>query len=149
METRMHQRRTFLTGLAASALLPGHAMARPALPRECAWILGLWRSDVARTMAHFSVQGRRPSAEQLQKISTLFGKITHEFLPGRLVVREENGAHVRRQAFGFRVDGFTSSTVSLVLRGRDRPPGMTLYKGDGHYFVRSGNHLEYFKRQDA
>lgn len=145
----MIQRRTLLTGLAASAILPDHAMARPALPQECAWILGLWCSDVERTMAHFSFQGRRPSAEQLDKIGTLFGRMTHEFLPGRLIVREENGAHVHRQEFGFRVDGFTSSTVSLVLRGRDRPPGMTLYKGDGHYFVRSGQNFEYFTKQDA
>lgn len=134
--------------LASLATLPLIARAGPARrPAEADWILGTWRSDAELSMAHFTFQGQRPAPEMLPRISALFGKLSHTYTPTRMVVdhASENGSH--REEWAYRVEHATSSTVSLWIDPPCGPSRFTLYRGDGHYFMRAGEHFEYYRKR--
>lgn len=96
-------------------------------------------------MENFTFQKKRPTPENLAKISALFGKLRLEISPEKLAIISSFNEVRHREAY-FRVSRHTSSSVTLEFNGKDAPPEMTLYKGDGFYMVRAGDNFEYFKK---
>lgn len=141
----MNRRHAIFLGCAAAAAAQ-RLHAAPSIPEECEWIQGIWRSDVERSMANFTFQGRRPDEENLLRIRNIFGKITHEFQAGLFVLTYEDGHRGYRKKSRFRIDRFTSSSISIVLTDIDPRNEMTLYRGEGYYFVRSASNFEYFEK---
>ena len=141
----MIERRAILfAGLGSIGLLAKAAGRDPAA--EWRWMYGKWRSDVEMTMENYTFQNKRLTQENTARISDLFGKMTHEISPGRFdVIYPQNGI-TRREERTFRVSRGTSSSVTLDFRGKDAPPELTLYKGEGFYMVRVGANFEYFKK---
>lgn len=99
-------------------------------------------------MEKFTFQKKRPTPENLAKISAIFGKLTHEISPEKLAIISSFNELRHREVYKFRVLRHTSSSVTLKFDGKDAPPEMTLYKGDGFYMVRAGDNFEYFKKVD-
>lgn len=127
--------------------MPAVAMAgQPPLPAEAAWLLGTWRSDVALTMANYTFQDKRPDPQTLQRISEMFGKMTHTFTPTAFIVEERHSFGNARREVDYRVDRLTDSTVSLSFAVPREYPDMTLYRGDGWYSIRAGRNFEYFRQ---
>lgn len=110
------------------------------------WIYGEWRSDVEMTMKNYTFQKKRPTQENLVRIASLFGKMTHEIFPRKFsVVSLFNGVK-HREEYAFRVSRYTPSSITLNLRGKEGPPYLTLYKGENFYMVRAGDNFEYFRK---
>ena len=141
----MIRRRAILLSCLGTIGLPVLAAAPCHAASEWHWIYGEWRSDTEMTMENFTFQKKRPTPENLAKISALFGKLTHEISPEKLAIISSFNEMRHREAYTFRVLRHTSSSVTLEFNGKDDPSEMTLYKGDGFYMVRAGDNFEYFK----
>lgn len=139
----MPHRRTLVACLAALPLLAS-ARARK-LPAECTWILGKWHSDVEQTMAGFTYQGQRPTPEMQARIAQMFGRLTHTITPTQFTVDQTFNGQTTRHSWAYEVDSFSASSVSLVFAGAE-VPGMTLFRKNDSYFIRTGNNFEYFRK---
>lgn len=139
-------RRTLVASLAT---LPLIASARPRkMPAECAWMVGKWQSDVAQTMANFTFDGQRPTAEMQARIKQMFGNLSHTITPTQFTVDETFNGQTSRHTWDYEVDSFSASSVSLVFPAT-AIPGMTLFRKNDSYFVRTGSNFEYFKKSPA
>jgi len=139
----MLHRRTLVASLAT---LPLSALARPRkLPAECRWIIGNWHSDVEQTMANFTFQGQRPTPEMQARIAQMFGKLSHTITPTHFTVDETFDGRSTRRSWAYEVDSFSASSVSLVFPSAEIP-GITLFRKDDSYFIRTGSNFEYFKK---
>jgi hypothetical protein len=98
------------------------------------------------SLANFTLWGKRPSPQHAAGIAELFGMMTHTFTPTRLLAEYTTSNGTWRMDVEYFLDAFTSTTVTLVFPQSRHPPEMTMYRGDGHYFVRSGENLEYFTK---
>ncbi|MCZ2497924.1 hypothetical protein GN316_14255 [Xylophilus sp. Kf1] len=142
----MHHRRTLVTALSALAGLPLLAAAGPRrLPPACAWIVGTWHSDVDQTLANFSFQGQSPTPEMRARMARMVGRLTHTVTPTRFTVDETFDGQTTRQSWDYEVDRFSASSVSLVFAAAG-VPGLTLFRKDDAYFIRTGSNFEYFKK---
>ena len=139
----MLHRRTLVASLASLPLL---ASARPRpLPAECRWILGTWHSDVEQTMANFSLEGKAPTPEMRARLAQMFGKLSHTITPTHFTVEETFNSQSTRRSWAYEVDSFSASSVSLVFPAAGMP-GITLFRKNDAYFIRTGSNFEYFKK---
>lgn len=139
----MLHRRTLVASLAT---LPMMASARPRrLPAECRWILGTWHSDVDQTMANFTFEGQRPTPEMRARLARMFGKLSHTITPTQFTVDETFDGQSSRQSWAYEVDSFSASSVSLVFPVAGIP-GITLFRKNDSYFIRTGSNFEYFRK---
>lgn len=116
--------------------------------RVADWIVGRWQSDAERTMRSFTFQGSRPTDEAHEKISALFGSMTHIFTRKRFAVADTRTGRTTVNT-DYRITGATSSTVSIAFPERTDLVNMTLYRGGDSYFIRSANNFEFFRRITA
>lgn len=140
-------RRAFAAGLAG---LPFSALAAQfnGPPGAADWIVGTWQSDAERTMRNFTFQGSRPTGEARERISTLFGSMTHTFTRKRFTVADTRTGRTTVDTL-YRVTGATSSTVSIAFPETPGLVDMTLYRAGDSYSVRSANNFEFFRRVTA
>jgi hypothetical protein len=140
-------RRTLLKGLllAAASKMPGVALAnthsRSNLGDER--LLGTWRSDKQRTLAHWQFKdGIDQKAKET--ISAWFGKLTHTFSKAKVVTVFEDGRFESR----YRVIARTESSVTLEYQTEGRSEVDTIYYGSGYMFKRVGTsvNFEYFTK---
>lgn len=137
-------RRAFVAALAG---LPLTALAAQFSEHYGAadWIVGTWQSDAERTMRSFTFQGSRPTGEAHEKISALFGSMTHMFTRERFAVADIRTGRTTVNTV-YRITGATSSTVSIAFPKRPDLVDMTLYREGDYYFIRSANNFEFFRR---
>lgn len=141
----MKRRDVLLAALGTAGFAASAADARPATP-AWTWIYGEWRSDVERSMAHFTFQGKRPTQENLARIASMFGHMTHVISPGKFTVVSRYNDMEHRETYPSRVARHTASSTTLTFEDASALPELTLYKGDGFYLVRVGANFEYFSK---
>jgi hypothetical protein len=138
------RRRAFVVALGA---LPAVAAADRFRRQhaDAAWVIGAWRSDIERAMRWFAFQGKRPGSETLSAVAQRLRPMTHAFTSDQLIAAD---ALTGQETFKarYRVVGATSNTVSIEFPETRDVPGMTLYREENGYFVRSGDRFEFFQR---
>lgn len=112
------------------------------------WIVGTWQSDAERTMRSFTFQGSRPTGQARERISALFGSMTHTFTRERFRVGDARTGRTTMDTV-YRIVGVTSNTVSIAFPRTSGLVDMTLYQDGDCYFIRSANNFEFFRRMPA
>jgi hypothetical protein len=126
------------------ALLPAHAAPRSSTLKT--WLLGDWQSDRERTMESFYFQGQSLTPEQREKISKMFGHLRYHVTPSHFEVVE--GRRTLRVRYS--VASETESSITLSFPRSTDMPDLTLYRiSSDALFIKSGEHLEYFRRNAA
>jgi hypothetical protein len=121
-----------------------------AIARVKPWFLGTWRSDPDLSTFNFASRGLVISGEAATRRRQMFAHITHQFTTTEFVFVDYFPEQVNRVSSTYRVTTATSSSVTIEflddpLRRLGRT--LTMYRTDPHYFVRSGDNLEYFRRE--
>ncbi|RZL56514.1 MAG: hypothetical protein EOP70_06615 [Variovorax sp.] len=112
------------------------------------WIVGTWQSDAERTMRSFTFQGSRPTGEARERISALFGSMTHTFTRERFMVGDARTGRTSLDT-AYRIVGVNSHAVSIAFPKTPGLVDMTLYRDGDFYFIRSAGNLEFFRRVSA
>ena len=126
------------------AWLPARSSERVVSLRR--WLIGNWQSDAERTLQHFHFQGKGLTTEQRENITRLFGHLRYRITSSEFRVLE--GERILRLPYVVAYE--TDSTITLSFPRRKEMPELTLFRVSSDVlFVKSGEHLEYFRRTPA
>ena len=105
-------------------------------------LLGVWRSDRERTLAHWHFAAEASSAER-KRMSNWFGKFTVRYTPARVFTTYEGD----RTVCPYRVVAQDADSVAIMCRtdGRDEIRHIRFVESEV-YVVPCGRGFEYFGR---
>jgi hypothetical protein len=129
--------------IGATILWPARAGSQQLVVQR---LLGTWRSDKERTVAHWQFEPAASIATR-EKLAAWFGRFTYTFTPVRVTANFDGGTW----AASYRITSATENALALEIRHPERSESLSLYFDGPYFLIRSGRggNFEYFKRAET